>query len=140
MKIEENEQKDEKSREISKGDENRAREKIGRNDEDRTHGKSSKNDKNRARNKFNKNDENRTREKDEKSRKKWRIFFKRVFVFFTVFFSVLAVIEIDETASNTIGNESLFSSYFVRTGERTVEVKILGFHTSIVDGLIVFDE
>lgn len=128
MEIEENEQKGEKSRIISK------------NDEDRTREKSSKNDENRARNKFSRNNENRAREKDEKRREKWRIFFKRIFVFFTVFFSVLAVIEIDETASNTIGNESLFSSYFVRSGERTVEVKILGFHTSIVDGLIVFED
>ena len=128
MEIEENEQKDEKSRKFSKNDENRTCEKMGKNVENRT------------REKIGKNDEDRTREKDGKVREKWRIFFKRVFVFFTVFFSVLAVIEIDETASNTIGNESLFSSYFVRTGERTVEVKILGFHTSIVDGLIVFDE
>lgn len=79
-------------------------------------------------------------EKKQINRKRRKKFFTRIFVFFTVFFAVIAVIQIDEAASSTIGNESFFSSYFVRTGEREVEIKILGFHAHIVDGLIVFDE
>ena len=81
-----------------------------------------------------------TEEKKHINRKKWKAFFTRLLVFFTVFFAVIAVIQVDEAASSTIGNESFFSSYFVRTGERAVEIKIMGFYVDIIDGLISFDQ
>ncbi len=76
----------------------------------------------------------------KEKRGRWKIFFKSIFVFFTIYFAAAAVIQIDEAASSAIGNESFFSSHFIRTGEREVDVKIMGFQVRIISGLIVFDE
>ena len=68
-----------------------------------------------------------------------RSFFMKIFLFFLIFTATAAVIRIDTSAGALVGNDPFFSSYFTRVSEREVDIKILGFETSLVNGLAVAD-
>lgn len=56
-------------------------------------------------------------------------------LFLTFFAATSAVIHIDSSASSVIGNEPFFTSSFTRVSEREVDIKIMGFETSLVNGI-----
>ena len=67
-------------------------------------------------------------------------FLTGLLVFFIAFFGTASLIRVDAAAGGTAGSEAFFSSYFIRTGEREVQVKILGLKARIVNGIVVADD
>ena len=72
-------------------------------------------------------------------REKFRIwlcrFLKKTFVFVVLFTATLSIIAIDTQAGSTVGNESFFSSSFIRKNSKEVEVKIMGIEIFLSGGI-----
>ena len=74
---------------------------------------------------------------NEKIRGHRRSIITALMIFIVSFFGTICIIRVDTAAGGIIGNEPFFSSYFVRTGEREVDVKIPGRKMRIVNGIVV---
>ncbi len=79
-------------------------------------------------------------EKKAGRKRRRRSVFTALLIFAVAFSGTACIIRVDTAAGSIIGNEPFFSSHFIRTGEREVDLKILGMKMRIVNGIVVRDD